>query len=569
MLMVFSLFAAVFLFSCANRGTLEGGPKDSDPPKLDSLNSASNYQVRFQKQDITLAFDEWVELRDVVTQVVISPPLEFRPKIERRKRAIVVEFDEKEVLRDSATYVFNFGQAIRDLTEGNPASIVFVFSTGDYIDSLSLDGRVIDASSGLPVDGAVFLLYENLADTVVYKERPFYFARTNKDGLFKVNNVKAGTFKAVALLDANQNYKYEPESEKIGFLDSVIVVAPPPVIEPDTTVVDSISIEEAIIDTSLIKTDSLKAITSAKYKLKLFEKEKSLFLRQRETGTYGIVKLGFNRPPHDADLQFDFLAKIVFRETDKDTLKIWYTLEADTAWQIYFKRDTIIDTIDVAAGLKGAFGERARLSNVLPLGESSPTKIAPGSSYIHQFNHPVASVNLQRVELFQDTLKLPPGIQAQPDSLNPRFLNVNYPWKEGGVYRLRLLPGSVTDIYGLVNEDTIQNNFAVGLTKEYGILRVSLKGLENENPYHIRLLAANQSVIKSWQVSQLEQFDFTIAMLNPGLYKVEVTEDLDGNGRWTSGDYDLKRQPERVFKKTLEQLRANWELVSDVLVSFE
>ena len=205
---LFILLAAAIQY-CANPIAPTGGPRDETPPQLDTSQSTTNYQTNFEKQTIELTFDEWVNLNDVFNQVVVSPPLDNRPEVRIKKKTILFEFAEEEVLRDSATYTINFGEAIKDLTEGNPAdNLRFVFSTGDFIDSLSVQGRIVDARTGEPVEGVLFNMYDELQDTVVRTRRPFYFAKTNKEGQFRVENVKSDTFKLFALKDANLNYLF-------------------------------------------------------------------------------------------------------------------------------------------------------------------------------------------------------------------------------------------------------------------------------------------------------------------------------------------------------------------------
>ena len=198
------------LFRCANPLPPDGGPKDERPPQVVQEKSSQNFQTNYTKKPIEIAFDEWVEIRDPFNQIIVSPPLRYPYEIYIKKRSVIFEFDEREELRDSATYTINFGEAIQDFTEGNPADqLRFVFSTGPYIDSLSVRGKIVDARTYEPVEGAVFMLYENTADSVVRTERPFYFARTNDRGLFTIENVKAGTFNGFALLDNNLNYRFD------------------------------------------------------------------------------------------------------------------------------------------------------------------------------------------------------------------------------------------------------------------------------------------------------------------------------------------------------------------------
>ena len=122
-------FLANIIWGCANVGTLTGGDKDETPPQLDTLNSTRNFQTNFPGRSFELTFDEWLTLNDVFNQVIVSPPLEFRPEVSLKKKTVHFEFNDDEILREDATYVINFGEAIEDFTEGNAAEMRFVFST--------------------------------------------------------------------------------------------------------------------------------------------------------------------------------------------------------------------------------------------------------------------------------------------------------------------------------------------------------------------------------------------------------------------------------------------------------
>ena len=556
------LLAAIIFSACANPIPPEGGPRDTTPPGLDSLNSTRNYQTRFVKQTIVLAFDEWVELRDAFTQIVISPPLEHRPQIVRKKKTIQVSFDEREVLRDSATYVINFGQAIRDLTEGNVAPIVFVFSTGDYIDSLSVPGTIADAYTGKAEENVLFMLYENLSDSVVYKDRPFYFARTDKEGRFNVTNVKGGSFKAFALFDQNLNYRFDSDVEKIAFLDSILLVqgsSPAPG--------DSLPAGPPALPLS----DSAAAVAypgTPALALRLFEEEKPLFLQTNETGTYGTIKLIFSREPYDAVVYFDSIGQEVYQEMDKDTIRLWYSAEPDTTdWKVYVRRDTFVDTVLVSAGLKASFPGTTTLE-LAPAAPPGANRQAPGSPYALTFNHPLAALDSLRIKVFEDSSRLEVKPKLYLDTVERRRLLVDYPWKEGKSYEVSIAAGAVTDIFGLVNADSLGRSFTTSLAKDFGTLTLKVSNLDTGKAYLLRLLDKNGGLVQAFRPDGVNTFQQTLKFLMPGLYELEVIEDLDRNGRWTTGSYHLRRQPERVQRKALEELRANWEMESAIDAAF-
>ena len=217
---LWSSFFLALVFSCAEPRAPEGGPQDLQPPRIHPKKySTPNPSTNFKDNQIILTFDEWVKLQAAYTQVVISPPLENRPEIKIRNKSVVVKW--KEALKDSTTYIINFGDAVRDITEGNIApNLKMVFSTGPYLDSLSCSGQIIDARTRAPKEEVWVMLYQNLADSMPKKEKPFYFTKTDKQGNFRLDYLKEGRYRIFALEDKNRDYKYNQNNESIAFLDS-------------------------------------------------------------------------------------------------------------------------------------------------------------------------------------------------------------------------------------------------------------------------------------------------------------------------------------------------------------
>ena len=511
------------LVGCANPVAPSGGPRDTIPPRLDSALSTPNFQTHFQKQRIELYFDEWVQLKDVFQQVVVSPPLAYPPKIYIRKKAVRFEFDEREELRPDATYVINFGEAIRDLTENNPSELVFVFSTGAYIDSLQVEGHVVDALSGEPIPEVLFLLYENPADSVVFTERPFYFGRTNEQGFFRIGNVKSGRFKGVALEDENLNYLFDGEGEAIGFLDTLLEV--------------SDSVQPRVL-------------------VRLFREEPPLFLRTREVPQPGLVRLVFNREPYDARLEVPDSLRPVFSEIEKDTLRLWHRALPGGPWSLLLLRDTLRDTLQLDLPAR---------SDLPPLRLASPKErpkeVLPGRPLTLPFPRPLARVDTAAVLLLEDSLRLPVPLSASVDSLLPRSLLLNFPRKAGAAYELLFLPGALTDWWGQSNADTLRHTFKALAREDLASLTLQVEGLDTALHYVIRLLKDKETEpLQEFQVAGSRTWQHTLHLLHSGNYSVEIVEDRNADGRWTTGDYRLHRQPERRFLQTLEPLRANWEV---------
>src|SRR6056297_1100622 len=221
-LVMLPVIAVMLLSRCAREmTTLTGGPKDTIPPRLVE-SKPPNYSVNFDSKEIDIEFNEFIQLKEMEQQFLSSPPFEEDPEIKMKGKGIEVEL--KEPLRDSTTYTLNFGNAIVDFTESNPfRNFKYVFSTGDALDSMQVQGRVYDAFNLKARENVLVMLYDELKDSVPYKRIPDYVSRTDEQGNYSISNVRLDTFKIFALDDLNNNYLYDSQEEQIGFVDSTVV----------------------------------------------------------------------------------------------------------------------------------------------------------------------------------------------------------------------------------------------------------------------------------------------------------------------------------------------------------
>jgi len=525
--LIASLLAGCLLASCANPIPPQGGERDETPPQLDTTVSTPNYQTNFTKQPIELAFDEWVELDDIFNQMIISPPLTEKPEVKIKKRSVILTFPESVELRSDATYTINFGEGIKDLTEGNPAEIRFVFATGDELDSLNLSGVVVDALTGEPVEQVRFMLYENLADSVVFTERPFYAGNTDKSGRFEINNIKEGVFKGFALLDGGgKNYLFD-SGEAIGFPDTLLTLS-------DTVVLPPLRIP-------------------------LFKEAGDIRLLEEDTEQFGLIKLTYNgnvdelraRPLNGPDL---------ITQRDGDTLKLWYAQAPADAWNVVIQQDTFPgDTIRVPTREEEAFLRDARLRRTGP----EPNKVAPNKPYALSFNHPLATVDTNLLTLYADTTRTVVRPRIAIDSSTFRTFTVRTNWTAEAPYELVLLPGAVYDIFGLPNQDTIRQSFQAQARKDFGNLILTLNGLDSLEHYVVQLMD-NDNVVLERQIAETTEYQESFQLLPPAEYTLRVVTDWNANGQWDTGDYANQRQPEPIYLQKLEQLRANWDVEATV-----
>ena len=593
---LYTVFAYGILIACAQQQPLTGGNRDETPPKMDMEISTPNYQTNFEKQQLEFHFDEYIELKNATKEVFISPPLDRLPRMTVKLKTLYFEFPEEEVLKEGATYSINFGDAVKDLTEGNAVpDFKFVFSTGEFIDSLKVEGTIVDALTGEAVADALYMLYDDLADSVVYTTRPFYFGKTDKTGKFLIENVKAGQYKGFALEDQDLNYLYNIPTERIGFS----------------------------MDTIVITDSTTQTITAA-----IFEATNLVAKPKANLRTYGVVPLNFKGTPYDVRIELEEVGQARFIETIDDTIKVWYHTRDSIDWNIFVHRDTLTDTIGVKALPKKLDQKKLRLlAKRKTKGKPTAINLNPMKPIKLTFNHPIQTIDtsfirfqeglmpvssttnnsMDTTEMLIDTSALDLGkdtmlidtstlnlgndtmitaaidttstaitaesatfIQAtyQRDSLEQRTMTITYPWKETLEYQLQLLPGAITDLYGLTNTDTIELSYLVKEQKDFGNIKLSITGMDSLQNYYFELLFAT-NIVESFQLTGVKSHQRTFTSLPAGNYSVKVIEDLNGNGRWDSGNYDTKLQPEKISTAALEELKANWDVEAAVEVEFK
>lgn len=538
------LFTISITIQCANIVAPRGGPEDETPPVLDTANSSPNMVTNYVKSPITFLFDEWLELKDVSEQVIISPPLEHQLDVKLRKKTVVVNFHEDEVLKENTTYTINFGEAIRDFTEGNvPPRMRYVFSTGDAIDSLSLTAKLIDNVTKEPIEGALLMLYTNLADSVFYKSRPYFFAKSDTGGIAKIENIRPDTFKLVALADENLNYHLDEDSEQYAYFSQPIVLNP-------------------------ANKDSILGA------IEMYKEEPEL-QNISERFTYGKVAINFNKTPYDLD--YDIIGNpptIIEQRVDGDSLLLWYQDTSTTAWSIILRGDTtLIDTVKV----KSSTHMLPKLSGQITANQRRKViEFGPDTTLTFRWSHPLADVNEAQFLIWQDSVSnvIPASFNIDQD--NPHIIVVDANWEFPGEYQLSIGDSAVIDLFGTMNDSIGNIDVVTAEPKDFGEIEVNLNGLK-ENQHYLLKLVKGENVIRTHQLRDSEitttpadslgnvfiNATTTFSYLKPNTLTLQVIEDDNNNGRWDSGSYQFGLLPERIFIKELSPLKANWELKVD------
>lgn len=510
------------LIGCATVVRPSGGPKDETPPSV-LKSKPENFSKLFTGQEIQITFDEFISLSDISNQLVISPPIENKPNVVLKGKTVRIHFEDK--LKEETTYTLNFGNAIKDFTEGNVLeNYKFVFATGNVLDSLSVSGHVTDAYEGENTKGALVLLYKDNAlytDSVPYKNIPDYFSKTNADGLFEISNIAEGQYHIFALMDENSNYLYDINTEKIAFLDGLIQPA------------DSSSLA-----------------------LSVFQETNDIVFLGGINSSYGQIKLSFSKAPEQLDIQMkgEALNLIPDMRMPQDSIICWVNPEGVDSVQLYLKTNqNIIDTAKIsfrkfAAKIFTPIYEGGR--NLNP---SELPKITADIPF------DITENTINQIQLLEGDALVPFTIQKENDF----SFQIDFEKKEDKNYQLKCYPEAFRDIFGNTN-DSLSFEFRTGLANEFANLQISLEH-NNKSAKIVELLNNKKVLIKKLEIRDEKTVSFD--MLTPGSYMIRIIEDLNENHKWDSGNYLDKLQAEKVYYFGQEiKLRANWDFEIDMVL---
>lgn len=508
--LLFIVIIALVLVNCANRGSPTGGPKDITPPQI-IKSTPENYSTNFKGDEIIIYFDEYVKLKELSKQLIISPPMNRLPEITPLGGANkYIRIKIYDTLQPNTTYAFNFGNSIVDNNEENPFKYYrYVFSTGNYIDSLTVKGSVKDALEYATDQFISVVLYEadsTYTDSIVYKETPKYITNTlDSTTNFTIENIKTGKYYLRAIKDINSDNKFQQRSDKIGFYETPIEV------KQDSS--------ETSYDLTLFK----EAVDYRASKPYLVAGEKIAFGFQGDYETMKI-KVISNVP--------DNYKSRYFKDEKTDTLNYFYApkLEVDSLlFKVINKKN--IDTFKVRI--------KDNLKDSLVV-KSSPTgSIRFDEQFSIRANIPFTKIDESKISIIDrdsTTIKF----TTSYDSLSNKY-SFDFDKVEDNRYRIQMLPEAVTDFFENKN-DTL--NFSVStITKNnYGNARIELSNAVY--PVIVQLTNEKGEVKFSSYLTERKPVDFSD--IQPSKYYLRVIFDTNKNGIYDSGNYLRGRQPERV-----------------------
>lgn len=517
------LFIIIIATGCAQIESPTGGPKDVTPSKI-KRSTVLNASTNFKEDEIKLRFDEFILLNNIKQEVIISPPLEEKPEFIVSGKTLKIGLNGP--LKENTTYTINLGNGIKDFHEGNILdSNVFVFSTGDFIDSLELNGSVRNAFNLEPQAEHLVLLYENTLDSTPAKSPPYYYTKTNKDGDFKFTHLKEGNFQIFVLNDQNANRIYDLPNEQIGFIKNGVNIHP--------------------------SLDSHLTIYSFEEPLK------KQFLKSFTVVSPGKIRVVLNTPSKDVDF------KIIGRSFKKQ----WYTTDSihlrDT---IYLWTDLQLEEkekLDVEVWADQSILDTAKLS--FPKKENKKEQVHPQlklntQNGIAKYFNSLIIESTEPIKHFTKHVKVIIGTQDTTDVLVKKIgsqkLKLDLKLKEEQKYKVILTDSLIIDILGHGNKHEIKS-FRTKSEVEYANLKLKVQSPTN-HPMILQLLSDKESIINQRSVQNNDIIHYE--NLSPGKYKLKIIFDENNNNKWDPGKFIPRKLSEKViyFSDELE-MKEGWD----------
>lgn len=585
--------AALIVAGCARMGSPDGGWYDETPPRVIGANPAEG-AVNVKAKQFYVDFNEFIKIENASENVIVSPPQTEAPEIKSQGKRISIKLVDS--LKANTTYTIDFSSSISDNNEGNPlGNYIYTFSTGNRIDTLEVAGYVINAENLEPVKGILVGLYDNLSDSAFCKLPMLRVARTDSRGHFIVRGVAPGRYHIFALQDQDGDYRYGQRSEMMGFSDQIIEPTFKDDIRQDTLWKDSLRIMsiDRVHYTHFLPDDVclrvFNATISTRYLLKSERPDpRYLLLNYSYPDSVLPTIKGLNFDATDAFLIERPVAgkdSLLYwlRDTtlvNQDTLRLSVTTSiTDTLGVLRQQTDTLefLSKVSYARRLKEQQKKieewqkdqekkkkRGEPYDSIMPPEALALKFEPSQSLDPDQNITITSPTpLEPV----DTGMIHLYSHQQNDSLwykEPydlrRLSDMTYvlraSWRPDMEYSLETDSAAFRDIYGTVTKAQ-KMGLKVPGNDTYASLLITINGMSGKHLL-VNLLDKSGNVVKTDTVDN-GQAEFYY--LKEGDYYVSLIIDANHNGKWDTGDYDLKLQPEQVyFYPEKITCKAKWDM---------
>lgn len=434
----YSISVYILIFSgCAQIGTLTGGDKDTEPPVFEK-SQPENKSVNFKEDKIILQFDEFFVLNNLNSVFLSSPFFSEIPDFIIKRKKLAVKFNEP--LHDSTTYTLWFGNAIEDYHENNPLKdFKFVFSTGPQLDTFEISGLILDAEKLKGEPDMFVMLYKSFTDSTPINEKPYYIAKSDTSGRFKINFMKTGKYRIFALKDQDANYNFNLPNEKIAFIDSFIIPKVKTEIQIDSLKAGTIlHKEESDVEGDTLINDTVIFTTKYIYSpgniklLAFIEDKQRQYILNTSRDVKGKCIFEFSKPTdsiHIEGFNFHLNENNTFTEKKDSARKVIYWLKDENIFNTdtlefevsYYNKDSLENLEKETDTLKFIFNVQAdtlkKFVNFIELKQEQDSFL----NYCIETESPISYFDTGQIKLFEiyDTLVVDTKKQELLKSVRP------------------------------------------------------------------------------------------------------------------------------------------------------
>ncbi|WP_421828062.1 Ig-like domain-containing domain [Larkinella sp.] len=527
-----ALFAiiVVFLNSCSQYAAPIGGKKDTLAPVL-VVSTPINKQKNFKGKTVEVFFNEYIRVENANQKILITPEPEAPFKVKIKPTSLRLSFDKP--FKDSTTYTFNFTDAVKDVTENNPAlSLKLVFSTGSTIDSLRVGGKVTDIQTGQPTLNTLVGLYIPNDTLTPTKSKPYYFTRTDTAGVFLLENVKDGRYKLFAFDDKNLNFILNPNTEKVAFLKGDLDL---------TANNDTLNLQLfSFYNTPPRSVRTQQMVNTYTY---VFDR--------------GIEKysIRFNNPEDSIPSYFRTPTELTFfnAKATSDTIRVKITVT-----------DSLKNTTELTQKFKFRTSTRRETPEPVTI-TAKPADNGDSDRDLKlelEFSKPMKQITPDSLMLYSDSTNRIPLTQQDYrwENNQTRFvLTKSTTARNNLIFRL----GRGAFISALTDSTArTELNYTIRDPEKYGVL--TGRANTSAKQFIVELLDENFKLVEK----QLNNPTYRFVNIKPGRYRLRIIIDENGNGRWDSGNVTENRFPEPIFfftnNKGIIPIKQNFDVNADI-----
>lgn len=532
----FVLLGLVIILFCAKQMPPPGGPVDTIPPTIISIQPEAGATHVASRTSIEIVFSERMNKKSVENAIFISPLPSEELRFHWRGKHLKVGFGD--TLKPNRTYVFTIGAKATDLRNNAlKESFSMAFATGDRIDDRQITGTVF-APSG--VEGTLVVGFLLVDSAAIDPQRVLadYYTQCNQQGSYQLLYLAPGHYRLLAIRDRDGNRKYTRGIDGLGIAPTDVVLT------ADQKVVHDVNFQLTVEDTIPLM---IKSVTSLHRSAVLvrFSEEVADFDEASPRRYFSLVA---EQPPHDS------LTVTACFKSSSDPATVYLSTADQQAISYRLAIQQLTD----------------KFQN--PLDSLSRTISFAGNSMADTLPPAIVSVSIkdssrglpldQRIALvFSEPILRPPferGFRLMEK--NGPAISGSFHWKNQAAvqfqpdnllkslkeYHVIINPDSVIDLAG--NHSKAAADTILFKTLNEDTLSAIRGEIVDQRPDGTgRIFMTARSAQNSYQLILDQAGEFRFENILPGIYLINGFRDADGNGVYSYGRLNPFTPAERFF----------------------